>query len=347
MPTKPRARSLWLLAAGLPLVFVSGCPQLASDDFTKAPFDSEDSGASGGSDAEGAGGAGGTTPSLAFTVTSAGGSETAASTSQGGTDPGTGGSESTADAATSTTSETTTSESTTSDATTSETTTSETTTSETTTSDTTTDGGTTGGDTCIEETEICDGLDNDCDDEVDEEVCGRDSGCEGFAIGGHGYMFCGRPLSVDEALVECSSQGMNLVQINSAAENEALVAAADAHWNSEGGTGGTNDGGGTWGGTRSGGPGQEQQPAFWTGGSDENSESWIWTGSGTAFWEGGSDGMAIGDAYSNWGPGRPNEANDTPEDCAAVYFRQGEDGEIGTWNDLECGDGYPFICESP
>lgn len=150
-----------------------------------------------------------------------------------------------------------------------------------------------------------------------------------------------------EARSRCSDQGMGLVQIDSDEENEELVLEADARWNSDGGTGGNSDGG-SWGGTRTGGSGEAQQPAFWTGGSDKGSEGhWTWEGSGDAFWEGDGDGEPVGDAYANWGAGRPNEANDTPENCAAVYFREGEDGEIGTWNDLECGDGYPFICESP
>ncbi|HEY6726408.1 MAG TPA: C-type lectin domain-containing protein [Polyangiaceae bacterium] len=334
LPTPPRTRSLWLLAAGLPLLFASGCPQLATDDFTKAAFDS---GGSGGSGDGGTGGGGGTTPTIEITTAaSSGGSETAASTSQGGTDPGSGGSEASTDADSSTST-------TTSDAT------SDATTSDATTTSNTSSGATSGGDTCTEETEICDGLDNDCDGDVDpDDVCGWDAGCEGFAIDGRGYMFCGRPLGVDEATTRCADQGMTLVQIDSKEENQALVADADERWNSEGGSGGNSDGG-NWGGTRSGGPGEEQQqPAFWTGGSDDDSEeTWIWVGSGTAFWKGGVDGMSVGEAYTNWGIGRPNEANDTPENCAAVYFRMGADGPIGTWNDLECADGYPFICESP
>lgn len=342
------ACSRWLVAAGLPLVFASGCPQIASD-FTKgdAPFDTEGSGGS----SESLGGAGGTTPNLNLdTAAASGGSEANSSTSQSATDAGTGGSGGSSDGETSTSTNTaTTAKATSSTATTSSATSSETTISNTTTSSTTTSGSTTGGDSCTDE--ICDGLDNDCSGEADDgQVCGWEAGCEGFEIDGHGYMFCARPTSVGEAESECSTQGMNLVQIDSEAENEKLVAAADQRWNSEGGSGGNFGGGnsnGNWGSW--GGPGQEQQqPAFWTGGSDADSANdWIWTGSGTPFWEGASNGEPVADAYTNWGAGRPNDSNDSPEDCAAVYFREGDDGEVGTWNDLPCADPYPFICESP
>lgn len=327
-----RVRSPWLLAAGLPLVFVAGCPQLASDDFSKTAFDS---GGSDGGGAKATSGGGGTTPILALTsAASSGGSEATQGTSPSGTDTGSGGGEADTDTSTENTS--------------SEAVTSDVTTNDASTSDATTGGATTGIDPCVEQIEICDGFDNDCDDDIDEDVCGWDAGCAGFAIGDRGYMFCARPLGADAAQTRCGEQGMSLVQIDSKTENDALVREADARWNSGGDSGG-NTGSGSWGGTRSGGPGdQQQQPAFWTGGSDETTEGdWRWRGSGTAFWKGDAEGMRVGDAYSNWGDGRPNEANAALENCAAVYFRAGEDGKIGTWNDLECGDGYPFICESP
>jgi len=354
-----RTRLLLIVAAAVPLALASGCPQLASDDFTKAdePFDSEGSGGSGSDDD--------TANSTSFdlsngTHASSDSNEATASTSQGGTDAA-----SSDDVSSSTDTSANTGGSTsdtgsggtggTGGSTSSETSTGGSGGTGGSTSDTGNGGsGGTNGETtssgCVEAEEVCDGLDNDCDGDADEDyVCDDTSyGCQGFEFGGHGYMYCARPASYEEAAVQCDGQGMTLVQIDSAPENDELVAQASAGWSGgNDGTGGSGSGT-TWGGgTRTTG-GEEEQEVFWTGGSDDAIEGdWIWIGSGTPFWEGDADGNAVDGAYTNWGEARPNEANDEPENCLGVYIADGVDGDMGTWNDLRCDYAYPFICESP
>jgi hypothetical protein len=91
----------------------------------------------------------------------------------------------------------------------------------------------------------------------------------------------------------------------------------------------------------------DQRRAVWTGATDQAVEGdWHWP-AGSPFWSGASNGTLVDGAYGNWGPGRPNNSNLTTggEDCAVVYVAAGEDGDLGSWNDLPCEDPYAFICE--
>lgn len=359
VPT-PRTRLFLLVAAAVPLALASGCPQLASDDFTKAdePFDADSNGAGGGDD----GSANSTSLDLSSgTHASSDSNDTSSSTSQDGTDAG---SSDDTSASSDTSANTGGSTSTSDTGGTGGSTTSDTSSGGTggSTSDTGTGGiggtggtGGTDGETtssgCVEAVEVCDGLDNDCDGDVDDEsACDTNFGCLGFPFEDHGYMYCPRPASQAEAAAQCEDQGMTLVQIDSESENDEMVAQASSGWS--GGTDGTGGSGSgtTWGGgTRTTTGGEQEQEVFWTGGSDAAVEGeWIWSGSETLFWEGDADGDAVDGAYTNWGEGRPNEANDEgDEDCVAVYLADGPDGDMGTWNDLLCEYSYPFICESP
>jgi hypothetical protein len=69
---------------------------------------------------------------------------------------------------------------------------------------------------------------------------------------------------------------------------------------------------------------------WWIGFNDRTTEkSWVWV-AGTA------------SGYLHWAMGQPNN-HDGNEDCAALNGSAPAEG----WNDLPCGDFYPFICESP
>lgn len=65
--------------------------------------------------------------------------------------------------------------------------------------------------------------------------------------------------------------------------------------------------------------------SYWTGGSDAATEGqWRWH-DGTQFWQGAVGGSAVGDAYTNWNSGEPNNSGE--EDY--LEFQMGSGG----WND--------------
>ena len=72
--------------------------------------------------------------------------------------------------------------------------------------------------------ELCDRIDNDCDGEVDEDVCmlGGTSACASHLFGGHVYLVCPRETNWNDARASCMRRGYDLIHINDAAENAAL-----------------------------------------------------------------------------------------------------------------------------
>ncbi len=170
--------------------------------------------------------------------------------------------------------------------------------------------------------ERCDGLDNDCNGDVDDgETCPND--CFGVADdSGHGYMIC-NPLDAQEvnysvARAACQAQGFDLVIIETEAENNFLVGVINPLLNGE-------------------------DTEFWIGATDEVEDAWFWV-NGEQFYD-HTTMMAVGDYVELWGPNRPNDAG-PGEDCGALIFNQLL--LHGLWNDLQCdGDPSSYICEVP
>jgi hypothetical protein len=71
--------------------------------------------------------------------------------------------------------------------------------------------------------EICDDIDNDCSDNVDDNIA---CGCPETSIGGDRYLLCDLDMSWEQARGWCGELGAALVRIDDAQRNAALHAAA-------------------------------------------------------------------------------------------------------------------------
>jgi hypothetical protein len=158
-------------------------------------------------------------------------------------------------------------------------------------------------------TELCDGIDNDCDPTT-LEVC--PTGCTPVLRNNDPYMFCNLDRSRANSIAICGLEDMHLVQIDSIEENTWVGGQRAA----------------TLGATRN----------IWLGGSDQVTEgSWVWE-SGDVFWLGVADGTPVDDRFSAWKLGQPN--NSSNQDCGMML-----EGAAPEWSDEGCGGDHRIACE--
>lgn len=155
--------------------------------------------------------------------------------------------------------------------------------------------------------EVCDGLDNDCANGVDDGVT-CPTNCTGVAFGGNGYQFCDYPVAWQVAHDNCVAQGMHLAKVDSDEENTFIGTTAFA----------------------------TSAAYVWLGGDDIAAEgSWHWQ-DGTLFWTGDSAGNAPVGVYTHWYPGYPQAAG--TKDCLEMR-------DDYTWDDKTCGQSKQYVCE--
>jgi len=186
---------------------------------------------------------------------------------------------------------------------------------------------------CSTNVERCDGIDNDCDGAIDEgSTCAAP--CAGFALDGHGYMFCSDSVVRNDAAARCEAEGMHLAWIETAQENAFLVTAIQVANVPAA---------------------QEPEILTYIGGSDAADEGvWIWRGNGAItdsfqFWQGqaaDNGGQAVAGSFANWSPTEPNNTDDD-ENCAVMSVLGNNNREPGNWDDRTCASALPFVCEAP
>ena len=187
-------------------------------------------------------------------------------------------------------------------------------------------------------TETCDGIDNNCDNQIDN---GAACGCEVRQLNDRGYLFCADARSWTAARDYCTARGYDLATLTSSAENEwirstYLAALPDLCTDScRDAFDGWCDDGGPFSdysicalGTDCGDCGTRGRTAeLWLGFNDSTTEgAWVW-----------QSGAAV--SYTNWASGEPNDSRG--EDCAEMYSNNGQ------WNDTDCADEeLAYVCKS-
>jgi Lectin C-type domain len=166
--------------------------------------------------------------------------------------------------------------------------------------------------------ERCDGIDNNCENGIDDEECPEN--CTGVAHGSQGYMFCTDTFGLDsqnDVRAFCTDRDMLLVAIETSVENDFVVEAA------------VNAG---------------LEGLVWIGANDMgtgNEGEWELS-TGVQFWRGGLNGEPVGD-LDPWDQGQPDNGDFGPdEDCAVLQLSN------GLWRDENCDENVDrdFVCES-
>ncbi|MGE0867843.1 MAG: lectin-like protein [Kofleriaceae bacterium] len=154
--------------------------------------------------------------------------------------------------------------------------------------------------------EVCDGIDNDCDNTTtascpNECVAVRRPAPKDARV----YLFCATELTWSDAYAACAQQGFLLAQVDDASEDAFLTNEADDQFAGD---------------------------DFWIGGTDEGSEAtWRW-GGGDVFWSNGSPQPG---QYANWASGEPDD-----HDLANCLNIDPSDG----WHDDLCVRTLAFVC---
>jgi hypothetical protein len=151
----------------------------------------------------------------------------------------------------------------------------------------------------------CDGAGN-CGN---PQACAPDTGCAVQYFQGQPYWFCGNDTSWTNARALCQAVGMDLAQIESAAENAFVTSHVFE--------------------------------ASFIGATDDAVEgSWRWVNTNVEFWQGASIGGSVPGQYSNWQIGQPNLIAALVEDCAEI------NPLFGDWNTESCIlHPEAFVCE--
>jgi hypothetical protein len=126
--------------------------------------------------------------------------------------------------------------------------------------------------------ESCDGIDNDCLGDVDEEGC--PATCRGLSDGSNGYMLCDAEVAQSTAASQCAAQGLALATVESEAENAFL---SDTMFPSDG---------------------SRDTQWYWIGGTEDAVNGWVWP-----------DGSSIDLLAPMWFTGEPSGG---ARDCLEV-----------------------------